>query len=261
MQGLVLTHTTDLAALLDAMRAASIPCLKVVTSWGWPWDADSRRQAATLAALIVRTTSGDGTQAPPGESVYLDPTAVLNELAPWVEARPALTVELGNEPNASDPSDDAAWAWRYYFIETMDAIRRRWPAVRILSPGLIENNQDGWWSICRDAFMLADGIGFHAYAWHDFTDTDTGQIQRALFQLRALFENNLWALTECGINDVDTAPEVKAQRYGAMHRELPSNVAAACWYHYADDPLGDDQDAYALPASAFASLGAGGAIV
>src|SRR5215471_621032 len=101
MQGLVLTSVDNLSGLLDSMRANGIPLLKVVTGWGTDWNSEAIRQACAMPSLLVRTVSGDGAR--------LDPDAVLEEIAPWYAARPHIQIELGNEPNSGDASDDAAW--------------------------------------------------------------------------------------------------------------------------------------------------------
>lgn len=261
MQGIVLTDCASIGGLLSAVRGAQLPLLKVVTQWGAHWDDASRAEVcASMPSLIVRTVAGDGTRGPPdGQSmIFLEPQIVLDELAPWYAANVALSVELGNEPNGYDPSDDAAWTFRYWFLETLTAVRSALPAARIIAPGLIENRQSEWWAICQDAFALADAIGFHAYTYHDADDT--GQLSRALADLALFFPNQIWMLTEYGIHDPATSAETKATRYAKLAASLPSQVAAACWYHFCDRPIDADQYAYALPASALPYLYAGGTL-
>jgi hypothetical protein len=263
MQGIVLTSCASIGGLLNAIRSNKLPLLKVVTGWGAHWDESSRREVCrTMPELIVRTVSGDGTRGPPeGQSaIWCDPGAVLEEVQPWYDARASIQVELGNEPNGYDASDDAAWNFRYWFLETVATVRAVFPAARIVAPGLIEDRQSEWWAICQDAFEQADAIGVHAYAYHDFTNGDTGQIQRALSQLATFFPAKSWILTECGINDPGTSPETKATRYAALHAKLPSQVSAACWYHLCSAPSDADQAAYQLPPEALPYLYAGGTL-
>jgi hypothetical protein len=255
MQGIVLTDCVSVDAMLDTVRGARIPLLKVVTGWGASWDEQTRLAVCTLMPeVLVRTVSGDGCSGPPA----LAPDAVLAELRPWYDARSTIAIEIGNEPNAYDPSDDAAWNFRYWFIETLNTVRESLPEARIVSPGLIETRQTEWWIICQDAFELADQVGFHAYAYHDFDDT--GQLGRALDDLALIFPNHTWLLTECGINDMATSPETKATRYAKLAAKLPSQVGAACWYHFAERPSNNDQAAYALPPPALPYLYAGGTL-
>lgn len=263
MQGIVLTSCDSVGALLSSVRGNNIPLLKVITGWGAHWDNASRAQVcATMPELIVRTVNGDGTAGPPAgqNMIFLDPATVIGELQPWYAARPTIMFELGNEPNGHDASDDAAWTFRYWFIETVKAIRTHFPSARIISPGLIENRQSEWWAICRDAFSLADGIGVHAYAHYQFTTGDTGQVQRALSQIKATFPSKPWLFTEIGIHDPATPAATKATRYKELHAKLPSQMAVACWYHYCSAPSDPDQSAYALPDAALPSLKAGGAL-
>jgi hypothetical protein len=250
MQGLVLTSVDNLTNLLGSMRANGIPLLKVVTGWGTNWNDEAIGQVCAMPSVLVRTVSGDGAR--------LDPDTVLNEIAPWCAARPQIQIELGNEPNSQDASDDAAWEFRWWFIETLKAVRERYPQARIVSPGLMGKRQETWWRINQDAFSMANSIGFHAYAFFDFTSGDTGDLQRALQQLGDIFPHKPWLGTELGINDTATPPGVKATRYGALHRKLPSQVAGAIWYHYCDQPINADQRAYQLPTSAFPRLRAAG---
>jgi hypothetical protein len=263
MQGIVLTSCESVDSLLASTRASAIPLLKVVTGWGAHWsDAHRAHVCASLPEVIVRTVSGDGTRPPPPDqsSIFLEPATVMAELEPWYRTRPRIWFELGNEPNAYDASDDAAWTFRYWFLEAIETLRKAYPCARIISPGLIENRQEDWWAICQDAFALADAIGVHAYAWHQFTTSDTGQLQRALSQLRSYYPNHTWMLTECGINDAGTPASTKATRYGQMHAKLPSQMMGACWYHYCSDPQDADMVAYALPDSALPYLHAGGTV-
>lgn len=263
MQGIVLTSARDVATLLSAVRTNHIPLLKVITQWGAHWDDASRAQVCSaMPEVLVRTVSGDGTRPPPPgqDMIFLEPAAVLEELRPWYAARSSIWVELGNEPNAFDASDDAAWTFRYWFLEAVETLRAAFPELRIISPGLIENRQEDWWAICQDAFEQADCIGVHAYAWHQFTSGDTGQLQRALSQLHGFFPNQTWMLTECGINDPGTPAADKAARYGQLHQKLPSQMIGACFYHYCSNPSDADQVAYALPDSALPYLKAGGTL-
>jgi len=263
MQGIVLTSCASVGGMLSSIRTNQIPLLKVITGWGAHWDAPTIAHVCeTMPELIARTVSGDGTRGPPaGQSmIFLEPDEVLQEIQPWYNARPNLWIELGNEPNGYDASDDAAWTFRYWFIETVKAVRSSFPAARIIAPGLIENRQSDWWAICQDAFRLVDAIGVHAYAYHQFTADDTGQIQRALSQLHGFFPSKPWMLTEIGINDPGTPASDKATRYGELHAKLPSQVGAACWYHICADPSDADMVAYALPDSALPYLKAGGSV-
>jgi hypothetical protein len=255
MQGIVLTDCMSIGGLLSAVRANHIPLLKVVTGWGAAWDDASRAEVCTtMPEVLVRTISGDGTRGPPA----LAPDAVVAELRPWYDVGGNVTFEIGNEPNGYDSSDDAAWNFRYWFLESLNVVRESFPAARIVAPGLIEHRQSEWWAICQDAFELADAIGFHAYAYHDADDT--GQLGRALSDLALFFPYKTWMLTEYGINDMATSAETKATRYAALHAKLPSQVAAACWYHFCERPIDDDQESYALPPAALPYLYAGGTL-
>jgi hypothetical protein len=264
MQAITLTQVNNLDTFLGALHANHVTTLKVVTGWGWPWDAESRAAVGrSMAALLVRTVNGDGTRPPPAGAnnlIYLDPNTVQAEVQPWIAARARLIVELGNEPNKHNPSADAAWTFRYWFLETLTRMRSVFPGVRCISPGLIETNQEQWWQINQDAFSQADGIGYHAYGHHDFGPNDTGQIQRAHQQLLHYFPHSAWFATELGINDPNTSASTKCQRYSELHRNMPSAVALSCWYHACEQPGNADARNYAIPNSALPALQAGGRI-
>src|SRR5262245_50328379 len=117
MHGLVLTQCDNLNSLVNGLHSNHVPLLKVVTGWGYQWNSGSIGHVChAVPSLIVRTVNGDGTREPAaGQSmIFLEPHIVIDELTPWLLARPSLWCELGNEPNAHDSSDDAAWAFRYW---------------------------------------------------------------------------------------------------------------------------------------------------
>jgi hypothetical protein len=136
MQGLVLTSCESVDSLLASTRASAIPLLKVVTGWGAHWsDAHRAHVCASMPELIVRTVSGDGTRPPPPDqsSIFLEPATVMAELEPWYRTRQRIWFELGNEPNAYDAADDAAWTFRYWFLEAVETLRKAYPCARIIS--------------------------------------------------------------------------------------------------------------------------------
>jgi hypothetical protein len=62
---------------------------------------------------------------------------VLSEIAPWCAARPDIQIELGNEPNSKDASDDAAWKFRWF-------LKRRYVAPQSGGPG----RSGDWYHFC-----------------------------------------------------------------------------------------------------------------
>lgn len=261
--GIVLTQANSLNAFLDNLRGAAVPCLKVVTQWGWPWDDHSRSTVlSSMPHVIVRTRAGDGTQ---GVQPVLDPTTVKNELAPWIAWNARLTVELGNEPNVDSRycNTDMAYSWAWYMNQMIDIIRHDWPAVRIVAPGLVatpERNYATWNQVCAQAFNRCDAVGFHAYAWRDFVAGDKGEIERVIQTHRQYYAARPWIGTECGIHDPPTPDTEKCRRYATLRRNAPAHVEALYFYHYTDQPLDDDQRAYRITAGALPSLGCKGSI-
>lgn len=269
MHGLTLTSTDNLDRLISDMRANHIPGLKVITGWGWPWDAASRQKCGTLSGLLVRTVDGDGTRPPFGTEHYIfpEPHRVYDELLPWVSAKPRLVVEIGNEPNAYTAApDDAPYVFLYYFRQCLQMIRQQFPGVRVLTPGLIEGTgnkaQPHWWEIWSESGIAneVDGIGYHFYAHENFKPTDTGQVQRAHQQLGQYFHDRSWWATEAGINGPKQPDADKCAKYSELHRNMPGNVAMCVWYHICSAPIDDDQRNYAIDSSAFPALQSGGRI-
>jgi hypothetical protein len=267
MHGIVLTQTDNLSNFLGALRSNHIPMLKVITGWGYHWDQGTIAQVCSgVPGVIVRTVSGDGCR-PPAEGqdkIFLDPSDVIAELSPWLEARAGLWVELGNEPNMYDDSDDAAWTFQWWFAETVRQLRDTYPTARIIAPGLCSKRWDVWWNICHAerAFDMADAVGFHAYAWRHLDDPadNGGELMAALSLLGTYYPSRPWIGTEIGINDPPTPPSTKCDRYYAAHQKLPSQVSAMYYYAYTDHPSDPDQQAYQLPSSAWPHLKAGGTL-
>lgn len=266
MQGMVLTATNNLTGFLNNMRGNYLSLLKVVTGWGVEggWHGGNISQVCqTMPTVLVRTTNGDGCRPPPpGQSmIFLDPSVILAEIAPWCQARQQIWIELGNEPNnsntnAANASDDAAWCFRYWFEQTLLAVRQHYPSARIITPGLFLNRQYEWWAICADVFRQADAIGFHSYDYR--TPGDKGELQAAFSQLRQFFPGKSWALTEYGINDPPTPPATKAGHYSQLHKDIASQAVVACFYHYTWKPDNPDQQAYNLPYDSWSALKAKG---
>lgn len=232
--GLILTSAPSVAWLRTQLQTAKAQILKVVPSWGLPWNEATIREVAQLAPqLVVRTSWGDPSYRGNGKDGHLLIAAqVLAELRPWLDARPDAWVELGNEPLIADQaSERAAWDYRYHLEQTIDELRRRYPRVRLIGPAHLRNHlvrlgeyQDGqgrWDAICGDQLRRCDALGLHAYS-----------VTQAVSGLKALRDGvsgslPIW-LTEFALNE-QLEPAARGRKYREILDVLP--VAAAMVYH------------------------------
>jgi endo-1,4-beta-mannosidase len=233
MHGVVLTDASDLAALMAAFHRAELGALKIVTGWGSDWK---------------RAEVGDGIKPP-------DPNKLREAIKPWYATRNDLIIEIGNEPNsAANISDQRIWEYRAVTDACIAMLRSEFPGARIISPALLTgNNYLRWFAVCYDVFNKADYIGVHAYEWHSFSPAGTYQLSSVLAAARRYHSKPVF-ITELGINDKGTSAATKAQRYRKTIGGLAGYVAGCVCYHVCDNPLDDDQRAYALDLSSLAYL-------
>lgn len=238
--GPVLTNERDIESLIKYRNKGKFDSIKVITGWGLDtgWNSISRAQLLTLTPNpIVRTVGGD----PSNRSVdpFLNPDKTEAELAPWIQYKPDLMVELGNEPNISGNwSNEAIWAYRYFLDLTISRIRNKFPLVHIIAPALIVNDDmNKWLEILNvgGVLMRADSIGVHAYEHYGFIGASvparTSQLQIVNAVYRRMFGNKPLALTEFGINHPPMAKNEKVSLYRELLQHLPDSYIGANFYH------------------------------
>lgn len=246
--GLILTSAPSVAWIRDQMAAARATALKVIPAWGLAggWTPAAIAEVAALPrTLVVRTSWGDPSYDPPRRR-YPEAGPILDELAPWLAARPDAWVEIGNEPLLDHQPDELeAWRYRWHLAETISAIRARHPRARLIAPAHLRNHplrlghaadgQGRWDAICAEQYRRCDALGLHAYT--------TAQADAGLRQLRQLVSGSMpiW-LTEFALGE-SLAPAARGERYRAVLDDLP--VAAALVYHL--DALGGSDPAHFRP--------------
>lgn len=240
MLGLILTSATNAAFVATAIRASHADALKVVPAWGLPWTTATIREVAAMPRLlVVRTTWGDPSYAN-GTRALPMAQGILEEIGPWLSARPDAWIEIGNEPLLKDQADDRiAWRYRWHLDQTITALRSAYPQARLIAPahtrnhwirlGFHANGQSRWDAICGDQYRRCDALGLHAYS--------AEQLVTGLHALRRDVSNILpvW-LTEFALNEA-LSPDERARRTRDLLRDAP--IAGALLYHIAETP-GDD---------------------
>lgn len=248
--GLVLTSTDSLASLAEAVaalppqlgRPATVPgpVVKVVAGWGLR-TAWTPAQIAALAGmvrsrrgtLLVRSVHGDPSLGPDRHLPYAN--QVEAELAPWLNTGLAEWVEIGNEWLLEPRPESWAHEYLYHLGQAITAVRRRWPAARIIAPAHLLNHRvalgehaDGV-ARCIElgaaVYRRCDALGLHAYS--------AAQLARGLSLLRThVGQQPVW-VTEFALNEPFDAA-TRAARYRELLDDLPAE--AACLYHW--DELG-----------------------
>lgn len=234
--GPVITNLWGIYKFLSYKNKAALEhmpynAIKVITSWGMPWNDLTRAQVlATVPNAIVRTTAGDPSNK--SASVYLLPDVVVEELRPWVAIKPDVMIELGNEPNIKDVDP---WIYRWWLKESIIRCRREFPAAHIISPALIHNDSvTTWLDIMADVMAMADSIGIHVYEHYGFIGTfpaKTNQFALLDKAHHAKFPAKPFILTEFGINDPPTPKKVKHRRYYEFVQSLPPRYLGGLYYH------------------------------
>lgn len=234
--GPVLTNEKDITRLIAYRNKGKYDAVKVITGWGLQsgWNSITRAQLLTLTPNpIIRTTGGD----PSNRSVdpFLNPDKTEAEIEPWVMYKPDVMIELGNEPNIANWTNESIWAYRYFLDLTIKRIRNKFPLVHIIAPALIVNEyMNKWLDICGDVMSTADSIGVHAYEHYGFIGshearTNQLQIVNAVYTRR--FPNKSLVLTEFGVNHVPMPKSQKVQIYRDLLSYLPSVYLGATFYH------------------------------
>jgi hypothetical protein len=271
LHGPILTHasTTQLA---DCIRRGQYNAQKVITGWGpqGPWTDATRRQVVTTTVVgsyppktIVRTVAGDGQYGrgyandPNNPELFPLPDKIEQEVAPWYALDSKIYIEIGNEPNNEEGpgkprgwwnyynagteaektnAETYIWNWKYWFGQSLQRIRARFPGAKVISPGLAKQGADKWHQICQDAFSQADFNGFHHFGGESFTE-DWGKL--IIPQLKLYYPTKNWFCTEYGLHS--QADWIPQKRNGTLYGELvhfdvsdpvwPANVKGATYFH------------------------------
>lgn len=281
LHGPVLTHAST-AELADCIRRGQYNAQKVITAWGpqGSWTNATRAQVVNSIIVgnyppktIVRTLAGDGQFGrgyigdPKDIALFPTPDKIENEIRPWYNLDPKIYIEIGNEPNNEETSDQEAsdglrgwwnhynsggenkvkaekyvWEWRYWFSQSLQYIRTNFPQAKVISSGLGLRGADVWHSICQDVFSQAHMIGFHLFSGESFYE---GWGKSIIPILQRYYSTKDWFCTEYGLHS--QALSIPQRRKGTMYAELvhfnvsdpvwPSNVKGAVYFHLDTRPL------------------------
>lgn len=251
IHGPVLTQCHSLDQVQAAIANGGYNALKVVTGWGSPegWTRGAMTRVANMVEhVVVRTVAGDPSYAD-GRFGLPIPKNVLTEIGPWYTVRPDIWIELGNEPNRAGWSEAQCWTYRYYLALSIAECRHAFPRARLIAPAALlqpDTNPGRWLEICADIMRTCDAIGVHAYEFDAWLRSEqrhgsTGQLAQLRDLYARLFAGQQWLLTEYGIHDPGTPPDVKGRRYAAMLRRkastpaLPPQIIGALYYHLCFD--------------------------
>ena len=232
MFGPVLTHTSDVFSFVKRVHEVG-DSAKVITAWGASWEDNNNRckLLANVRHVLVRTVAGDPSVS--GAHSYLIPDQVEKELAPWLSIKPALMVELGNEPDIlGNENEMAIWTYSYWLNQTIDAIRASYPEAFLIapSPRIQVNGWQRWLEITRPVLTKCDAISLHIYGY--YTLEDKGELRDALPVYRRMFGDKPIYITEAGINDKDIPAGDKIRAYQEFAKNKPADIKALFYFHH-----------------------------
>lgn len=244
MHGYVLTNGRNIDYLYQFLRKDEVEILKIVPTWGLPWNDYSR--AKILAATkdtIIRTTHGDPSRnidhvivrdvAKDGHDYrYLLPQSFYS-LDPFLSIKPHCYIELGNEPNLDNVD---FWIYRYWLLETIKYLKDKYPYAKLISPAPIVDSvyiekAKRFYAICQDALMLCDYSGIHAYEHKSFTLPQTNQLKTAMNLSAQYLGMKPLMATELGINDKDISMKDKIKEYKNVEKAYSKSIKAFCIFH------------------------------
>jgi hypothetical protein len=244
MLGAILTHTNSSRNYVDTLKRYNYSVAKVVTAWGIGrrWDSHSRTHILqNMSHVIVRTVSGDPSYH--SASWYPEPMEVVREIEPWYALRKDILIEIGNEPDTRSEKtgyvEHDVWAYRWYLLETIKAVRRNYPQVKIIGPSPRVNSIPQWqrWiEILQDPLRDCDMLSAHIYGWHNLTVNweDTAQYVRLRTAYDRLFRDKPVMITEVGIHDVQQTAQHKIAKYHEFYLKLPIHWRGMTIYHYSE---------------------------
>lgn len=127
------------------------------------------------------------------------------------------TFELLNEPNAPwegfGPS--GAEEFDHWALEAIPMLRRRFPGIRLLWPGLAVNpefNDEAWWRICQRSVAACDGLAGHGFWQPDWAMEDRQWGLRFLVGREMYPDKEIW-VTEAGCTDPSVSKHHRAELY------------------------------------------------
>ena len=232
MKGFILTQTDDLLSVHERLEQANADTIKIIPSWGWPWDTASRARIIGMAPnVFVRTKSGDISAG----SRY--PQNILPEIQDWLQLKPNVFVEVGNEPNSGKTDDKFWWNYRFYLDKAREDIIRFQTSVpsiiraqtvapaMTLNPDKVDSARRGL-EIMHDVMVNFDFIAWHVYLDGGYADPLI-QMKTALKLANEFFPNKPHVLTEFNANKMSLSTAV-------LQIQTTYSFAGTIFYHICD---------------------------
>lgn len=227
MFGFILTNAKDYKEVKAYADKFGVDTIKIVPTWGIPWDKDYNRIRILrgFKNVIVRTPNGDPLSGKP----YLHWEEVVAYIKPFYRYRRDIIIQLGNEPNNGfiDP-----YGYAYHYQLTIDACKREFPLAKLISAPLQQRNKNDIWNTALfECTMQCDYTGIHLY--EDFTFIGSVREQETINQYPLDLYPPLF-ICEAGIN----VPKLTRIN---EYRLLETRYGNAVWYHMVADKKIDGQ--------------------
>lgn len=253
--GPVLTNAAKLDNFLDYYRAGRFSAAKVVTGWGVEqggWSlSNKQRILQAVPRLVVRSTAGDPSNR--GALWHLHSDTVAQEFHEWVQLRPNIWLELGNEPDVvweqQGKDESLIWIYRWWLDETIQRLRVEFPQAKLISPSVRVGvpGWERWTEVMADVMSKCDTVSIHLYGWNRIIGDGKGEYAAAKPLYDRLFPGKSVAVTELGIHHPPMPKEDKLALYRDFARNAPENWRWVLFYHY-NEP-GDIHPEYHIPAA------------
>lgn len=251
--GPVLTNTAKLDNFLSYYRVGRFSAAKIVTGWGVDeggWNSINRwRLVQAVPRLVVRSTAGDPSNR---EALWhLHSDTVIAEFREWVQLRPNIWLELGNEPDVvweqQGRDENLIWVYRWWLAETIQRLRIEFPQARLIAPSVRVgvSGWERWLEVLADVMSKCDTVSLHLYGWHTIVGDGKREYELAKSVYDRLFPAKSVAVTELGINNPLMSPAEKLRRYRMFARIVPTNWRWVLFYHY--NERGDVHPEYHIP--------------
>jgi hypothetical protein len=247
MYGVVLTNTDLLSSYIARLKRHNFTLAKVITKWGLgrQWNSgDIHTLTKNMPVTIVRTVNGDPSYSDPMNysEWYLHPEKTLEEVTPWLQVKPDMLIELGNEPDvvwdsAREVDEQSIWVYRYFLLEAIDAIKEQFPHAKFIAPSPRITKFDTWYrwvEIMHDALAKCDYLSAHIYGYHNLTldNRDKADFYHIQPLYDHLFPRKPVIITECGIHDATQSAAQKLTKYNEFYLKLPEHWKGMAIYHY-----------------------------
>lgn len=157
------------------------------------------------------------------------PGDFVAKMAPVIKrSKPYATkFEIHNEPNHANgiegwgASDESARAFRSWYLQVLQGLKKACPWAHYGFPGLALNHPHRdleWLDICREAIIASDWLGCHCYWQHDNMLKEAWGLRFQLYHRR--FPSTQIEITEFGNSTPNLSHATVAKEYERYYQEL-----------------------------------------